>query len=57
MHVSAMAYNLKKYLKFTKKPIKSKAKNINTLFLIKSMFIGFIYNFLNYYKLKTVYDY
>ncbi len=35
MHVSAMAYNLKKYLKFTKKTIKSKAKTINTLFLIK----------------------
>ncbi len=26
IHVSAMAYNLKKYLKFTKKTIKSKAK-------------------------------
>ena len=42
MHVSAMVYNLKKYLKFTKKIIKSKDKAINTLFLIKSMFIGFI---------------
>ena len=57
MHVSAMAYNLKKYLKFIKKTIKSKAKTINTLFLIKSMFIGFIYNFLSYSKLKTVYNY
>ena len=57
MHVSAMAYNLKKYLKFIKKTIKSKAKTINALFLIKSMFIGFIYNFLSYSKLKTVYDY
>ena len=57
MHVSAMAYNLKKYLKFIKKIIKSKAKTINTLFLIKSMFIGFIYYFLSHSKLKTVYDY
>ena len=57
IHVSAMAYNLKKYLKFTKKTIKSKAKAINTLFLIKSMFIGFIYNFLGHSKLKTVYNY
>ena len=32
MHVSAMAYNLKKYLKFIKKTIKSKVKTINTLF-------------------------
>ena len=36
-------------------PIKANA--INTLFLIKSMFIGFIYYFLSHSKLKTVYDY
>ncbi|WP_062055463.1 IS1182 family transposase [Aquimarina longa] len=57
MHVSAMAYNLKKYLKFIKKTMKSKAKTINTLFLIKLMFIGFIYYFLSHSKLKTVYNY
>ncbi len=57
MHVSAMAYNLKKYLKFIKKTIKSKAKTINTLFLIKLMFIGFIYYFLSHSKLKTAYNY
>ncbi len=56
MHVSAMAYNLKKYLKFIKETIKSKAKTINTLFLIKWMFIGFIYNYLSLSKLKTVYN-
>ncbi len=54
MHVSAMAYNLKKYLKFIKKTTKSKAKAINSLFLIKRMFVDFISYFLMYSKLKAV---
>ncbi|TCI84543.1 hypothetical protein EYW44_20945 [Tenacibaculum sp. M341] len=54
MHVSAIAYNLKKYLKFIKKTIKSKAKAINSLFLIKRMFVDFISYFLIYSKLKVV---
>ena len=32
MHLSAMAYNLKKYLKFTQKLKKSSAKALNFLF-------------------------
>ena len=39
MHLSAMAYNLKKYLKFITKTVKSDAKVMHQLFsLIKRMF-------------------
>ncbi len=35
MHLSAIAYNLKKYLKFTQKTVKSGAGMLAPLFLVK----------------------
>jgi hypothetical protein len=37
MHLSAMAYNLKKYLKFVTKNVKSKAKALSMLFFKKKL--------------------
>lgn len=34
MHLAAMAYNLKKYLKFTQKPAKIKAKALGLMFSV-----------------------
>ncbi len=42
MHLSAMAYNLKKYLKFTQKRVKSEAKSILLYFFEKNAFIASI---------------
>ena len=38
MHLSAIAYNLKKYLKFEGKPVKSGAGILATVALVKSTF-------------------
>ena len=39
MHLSAMAYNLKKYLKFTQKLARSEAKSLGVVFLEITLFI------------------
>jgi len=39
MHLAAMAYNLKKYLKFTQKLAKSEAKSLGFVFLEIALFI------------------
>jgi len=39
MHLAAMAYNLKKYLKFTQKLAKSEAKSLGFVFLETTLFI------------------
>ena len=45
-HLSAMAYNLKKYLKFTQKLVKSDAKSLRSSFLIKYQFTKVVAAFL-----------
>ena len=47
MHLSAMAYNLKKYLKFTQKLIKSEAKAKGLPFFIKNRLIDMISSILS----------
>ena len=46
MHLSAMAYNLKKYLKFVQKHVKSEAKSLRSSFLIKYQFTKVVAAFL-----------
>ncbi len=47
MHLSAMAYNLKKYLKFIQKTAKSKAKAQEIKALLKNAFYELIFSFLS----------
>jgi len=42
MHMSAIAYNLKKYLKFVKKTVKSDAKVLRHLFFCERPCLDFI---------------
>ena len=42
MHLSAIAYNLKKYLKFTQKRVKSGAKALRSLFLKIDTYLNLI---------------
>ena len=48
MHLSAMAYNLKKYLKFTQKLTKSSAKALGFLFNRIKGFLNLINRYLRY---------
>ncbi len=47
MHLSAMAYNLKKHLKFIQKTAKSKAKAQVIKALLKNVFYELIFSFLS----------
>ncbi|MDA9056395.1 transposase [Flavobacteriaceae bacterium] len=46
MHLSAMAYNLKKYVKFTQKLVKSEAKSLAFVFSETILFIKMFWPYL-----------
>jgi len=54
MHLSAMAYNLKKYLKFATKDAKSKAKALAFLFPNKRTFSIFVLLVLSHFKFREI---
>ena len=54
MHLSAMAYNLKKYLKFVTKRAKSKAKALAFLFRNKRTFSKLILFVLSHFKIRKL---
>ncbi|WP_026777580.1 IS1182 family transposase [Polaribacter sp. Hel_I_88] len=55
MHLSAIAYNLKKYLKFVNKKVKSGVKTPRLTFLYKNFFIPVIYSVLRPLKFRFIY--
>ncbi|WP_231494743.1 transposase [Polaribacter sp. Hel_I_88] len=55
MHLSAIAYNLKKYLKFVNKKVKSGVKTPRLTFLYKNFFIPLIYSVLRPLKFRFIY--
>ncbi|WP_282074113.1 IS1182 family transposase [Polaribacter atrinae] len=54
MHLSAMAYNLKKYLKFVTKNVKSKAKALAMLFLNKKLDVKSILIVISQFKFRKI---
>jgi hypothetical protein len=50
MHLSAMAYNLKKYLKFISKTVRSDANNIASLFSEKTGLLQYYISRFNPFK-------
>ena len=54
MHLSAMAYNLKKYLKFVTKNVKSKAEALAFLFLNKKLYIKTILLLVSHFKFRKI---
>ena len=54
MHLSAMAYNLKKYLKFVTKNVKSKAKALAMLLLNKKLDLKSILIVISQFKFRKI---
>ena len=54
MHLSAVAYNLKKYLKFVTKRAKSKAKALAFLFFNKKTLLKLILLDVSHYKFRKI---